>query len=74
MKICMDLLQLNDAGENFALEKEFKRQNFDMKFEYSGPRMPQRNGKVERKFQTVYGRICSFLNDAGNDGDFRKGI
>jgi hypothetical protein len=37
MKICVKFLQLNDAGENFALEKEFKQQNFEIKFEYNGP-------------------------------------
>jgi hypothetical protein len=51
-------LRLDDAGENFALEKLCKQQNVnDIKFEFSGPRTPQRNGKVERKFQTLYGRI-----------------
>jgi hypothetical protein len=50
-------LRLNNAGENFALEKLCKQQNVDVKFEFSGPRTPQRNGKVERKFQTLYGRI-----------------
>jgi hypothetical protein len=40
-------LRLDDAGENFALEKLCKQQNVDVKFEFSGPRTPQRNGKVE---------------------------
>ena len=43
-------LRVDDAGENFALEKQCKRQNLNVKFEYTGPRTPQRNGKVERKF------------------------
>ena len=50
-------LRVDDAGENFALEKQCKRQNLNVKFEYTGPRTPQRNGKVECKFQTLYGRI-----------------
>jgi hypothetical protein len=50
-------LLLDDAGKNFALEKICKKQNVDVKFEISGPRTPQRNGKVERKFRTLYGRI-----------------
>jgi hypothetical protein len=50
-------LSLDDAVENFALEKLCKQQNVNVKFEFSGPRTPQRNGKVERKFQTLYGRI-----------------
>jgi hypothetical protein len=47
-------LRLDDAGENFALEKLCKQQNVNVKFEFSGPRTPQRNGKVEQKFQTHY--------------------
>jgi hypothetical protein len=31
--------------------------SFGIKFEFLGPRTPQRNGKVERKFQKIYGRI-----------------
>jgi hypothetical protein len=50
-------LRLDDAGENFALEKLCKQQNVDVKFKFLGPRIPQRNGKVERKFQRLYGRI-----------------
>jgi hypothetical protein len=50
-------LRLDNVGENFALEKLCKQQNVDIKFEFSGPRTPQRNGKVEQKFQTLYGRI-----------------
>jgi hypothetical protein len=45
------MLRLDDAGENYALEKECKQQNLTVKFEYSGPRTPRRNGKVERKFK-----------------------
>jgi hypothetical protein len=29
---------------------------------------------VERKFQTIYGRIQAMLNDAGIEGNFRKGL
>jgi hypothetical protein len=49
--------RLDDTGENYAFEKECKQQNLAVKFEFSGPSTPQRNGKVERKFQTLYGRF-----------------
>jgi hypothetical protein len=45
-----------------------------VKFKFSGPRTPQRNGKVEQKFQTLYGRIRAMFNDAGIEGNFRKGL
>jgi hypothetical protein len=56
------------------LEKECKLQNLAVKFEYSGPCTPQRNGKIERKFQTLYGRIRAMMNDSGIDGEFRDGL
>jgi hypothetical protein len=72
MKICVKLLQTNDTGENDASEKELKLQNFEISFEYSDPRTSQTNAHVEKKFQTLYGRIFAMLNDACIDGEFRK--
>jgi hypothetical protein len=40
-------LRLDDAGENFALEKVCKQHHLGFQFEFSGPRNPQRNGKGE---------------------------
>jgi hypothetical protein len=56
------------------LEKECKEQNLEVKFEYSGTRTPQRNGKVERKFQTLYGRIRAMMNDSEVGGKFCDGL
>jgi hypothetical protein len=67
-------LRLDDAGENYALEKESKQQNLVVKLEYSGTCSPQRNGKVERKFQTLYGRIRAMMNDSEIDEEFRDGL
>jgi hypothetical protein len=36
--------------------------------------MPQRNGKVEQKFQIPYGRICAMMNDFGIEGEFCNGL
>jgi hypothetical protein len=54
-------IRCNVAGENIALKNELDIKTHGVKFEFSGPRTPQRNGKVERKFQTLYGRIRSLL-------------
>jgi hypothetical protein len=67
-------LRLDDAGENYALEKEYKQQNLAVKFEYSGPYTPQRNGKFERKFKTLYGRIRAMINYSEIDGEFCDGL
>jgi hypothetical protein len=45
-----------------------------IKFEFSGPMTPQRNGKVERKFQTFYGKIRASLNCAGLKDELRSGV
>jgi hypothetical protein len=72
--IRVKFLRLDDAGENYALEKECKQQNLVVKLEYSGPRTLQKNGKVERKFQTLYGRIRAMMNDSEIDGEFCDGL
>jgi hypothetical protein len=72
--IQVKFLRLDDAGENRALEKECTQQNLAVKFEYSGPHTPQRNGKFERKFQTLYGRIRAMMNDSDIDGEFHDGL
>jgi hypothetical protein len=48
--------------------------SFGIKFEFLGPRTPQRNGKVERKFQTLYGRIRATINGVGLEGELRDKI
>ena len=40
-------LRLDDAGENFALEKACKQQQLGVKFEFSGPRTPQRTERLK---------------------------
>jgi hypothetical protein len=72
--IQVKFLRFDDAGENYALEKECKQQNLAVKFKYSGSRTPQRNGKVEHKFQTLYGRTRAMMNDFEIDGEFRDGL
>jgi hypothetical protein len=34
------------------------------KFEFTAPDSPQQNGKIERKFATLYGRVRAILNRA----------
>ena len=42
------LLRLDDAGEDYALDKACKQQQLVMTFELSGPGNSQRNGKVKK--------------------------
>jgi transposase InsO family protein len=55
--IDMKYIRCDDAGENRVMKDDSEIKPFEIKFEFSRPRSPQRNGKVERKFQTFYGRI-----------------
>jgi hypothetical protein len=64
----------DDSGENKALFGECRSKGYNVKFEFSGPRTPQRNGKVERKFQTFFGRIRAMLNNAGVKDQLRSGV
>ena len=47
------------------LQSECNRKELGINFEYTAPYTPQHNGVVERKFQTLYNKIRSFLNQSG---------
>jgi transposase InsO family protein len=58
-------IRCDDSGENKSFCKTCCAIGHNIKFEFSSPRTPQQNGKVERKFQTFFGRIRAILNNAG---------
>jgi Reverse transcriptase (RNA-dependent DNA polymerase) len=72
--INVNYIRCNDSGENKSFYSACREKGYKIKFEFSGPRMPQRNGKVERKFQTFYGRIRAMLNNAGLKNGVRSGV
>ena len=67
-------IRLDNAGENKALEQlcARKRRNFD--FEYTPRDSPQYNGKVERKFATLWSRVRSDLNAVKFPKRMRHGL
>jgi transposase InsO family protein len=67
-------IRCEDAGENMTMKNDPEIKSFGIKFEFSRPRTSQRNGKIERKFQTLYGRIWAMLNGAGLEGELRDKI
>jgi hypothetical protein len=67
-------IRCDDAGENMTMKNDPEIKSFGIEFEFPGPRTPQRNGKVERKFLTLYGRIRAMLNGAGLEGELRDKI
>jgi hypothetical protein len=64
----------DDAGENKKLEKLCIGKLLGITFEYTGPGSPQYNGRVERKYATLYSRVRSMLNAAGLPTHLREGI
>jgi hypothetical protein len=58
-------IKLDNSGENRSLEVEVKKDSkLKIKFEFTAPNSPQQNGKIERKFATIWGKVRSMLNTA----------
>ena len=55
--ICSD-----NAGENEAFEQLCKQEGISVKFEYAAPGTPHSNGRVERKFASLFNRVFAVLN------------
>ena len=72
--IDVKIIRCNNASENKVFYEECRSKGMNIRFEFSGPRTPKRNGKVERKFQTFYGRIRAMLNCAGLKDHLRNGV
>jgi hypothetical protein len=68
------IIQCDVSGENKVFQRECVSKGLSIKFEFSGPRTPQRNVKVERKFQTFYEQIRESLNCAGLKDTLRSGV
>jgi transposase InsO family protein len=58
------IIRCDNGGENKGLEKDAKKEGLGLTFEYTAPRTPQQNGRVERKFASLYGRVRAMLNGA----------
>ena len=67
-------IRCDNAGENLATEKLCLKEGLGITFEYSAPNSPQQNGRVERRFATLYGRVRSMLNAAKLSGVLRSGL
>ena len=67
-------LHCNNAGENLATEKECLAAGLGVTFEYTASNTPQQNGRMERHFATLYGRVQSMLNAAKLNQEFWKGL
>ncbi len=50
-------LRCDNAGENISTEEACKEEGLGVTFEFTAPNTPQQNGRVERRFATLYGRV-----------------
>jgi hypothetical protein len=60
-------IRCDNAGENSTLETLLHKEGFGIIFEYSARSTPQQNGKVERAFATLYGRMRAMMLTARMD-------
>ena len=58
-------IRCDNAGENYSLRKEVDKNGFNVNFEFTARKTPQQNGKVERAFATLYGRMRAMMIGAG---------
>ena len=63
--IKVQTIRCDNAGENKKMEEACVEQGLGTKFEYTAVGTPQQNGRVERKFATLYGRVRSMMIEAG---------
>ena len=61
-------IRLDNSGENRALEAACKQEGMGTKFEFTAPNTPEHNGRVERKFATLYGRMRAMMSAMPKQG------
>jgi hypothetical protein len=54
----------DNAGENILLERRCKKEGLGIQFVHTNPNSPQFNGKIERKFASLYRQTQANLNRA----------
>ena len=64
-EISVKYFRCDNSGENKKFQELIKsKTKINVTFEFTAPNTPQQNGKVERKFATLYGKVRSILNSA----------
>jgi hypothetical protein len=70
----ISFIKYQNSGKDITMKNDFEIKSVGFKLEFSGPRTPQRNGKLEINFQNFYGRIRSNLNGASLEDELRDKI
>jgi transposase InsO family protein len=66
-------LILENSGE-YKFHQKVQKSNYNIKFEFAAPGTPQQNGKAERDFATLNGKIRSLLKSARVTTTLRQGL
>jgi len=64
-KIKVKKIRCDNSGENRSFQQAAKQERLGITFEFMARKTPQQNGRVERKFTTLFGRVRAMLNGAG---------
>ena len=65
-------IRCDNGGENLTLKRQLDNEGSNIKFEFTARHTPQQNGKVERAFATLYGRMRAMMASAGIDGEAKQ--
>jgi hypothetical protein len=63
-KVKVKYIHCDNSGENHDIQIYLRERSAKMRctFEFTVPDSPQQNGKIEKKFATLYGRVRAILN------------
>ena len=70
----VEIFKCDNASENKTFQKVLREKKYPAKFEYTSSETPQQNGRVERKFATLFGKIRAMLNEAKVPSWLRRGL
>ena len=73
-RVTIKRIRCDNGGENKSLEKNVIENRMNVIFEYTAVNTPQQNGRIERKFATIYGQVGAMLTAAGIEGELRKNL
>jgi len=68
------VIRCDNAGENISLKQKCEALGLGINFEFTARNTPQQNGRIERKFVTLYGRVRSMMNSAKLPAHLRNGL
>ena len=69
------VIRMDGGGENITLMNQIRdHKTLQIQFEMTAPNTPQQNGKIERKFATLYGKVRAMLSASRLPSGYRNGL